>query len=79
MNRRDAIKAVMAMPGVTAIAVATVAPEDVIVLEHPGLLSQEAVANIRATVQRVWPGQRVIVLEEGMTMQIQRAAAVGAR
>ncbi len=75
MNRRDAIKAVMAMPAVAAISTATLEPDDVIVVEIEKFtyLSDEASDRIRQQIQAVWPNRRVIVLDGGVTMRVVRA------
>jgi hypothetical protein len=76
MNRRDAIKTLMAMPGVAAIRSATLAPDDVIVIECNHIVSDEQCAYIRAAMERVWPGRKVVVLERGTTLRIVRASDV---
>lgn len=70
MNRRDAIRAVMAIPGLTAVSRASVAPTDVIVVEFAGYLTQVCRANIGKQLQQVWPGQKIVILEQGMTLKV---------
>ena len=71
MNRREAIAALVALPGVTRIAVAApLAPADVIVIECSRQLSDAARASLCATLERVWPGRRCLVLDQGFTLKI---------
>lgn len=72
MNRREAIRAVMAMPGIAAISVAKLTPTDVIVLESDGCLDINTVERIKAIVETVWPGQKVVVLDGGLKLKIVR-------
>ena len=75
MKRRDAIRAVMAMPAVTSIAVAKVEPDDVIVLECDHALSAETAERIQQYASQVWPGRKIIVLGDGLKMRIAKANA----
>ena len=70
MNRRDAIRVVMAMPAVAAISRASLQPTDVIVVECQQRLSENSRANIARHLQQVWPGQKCVVLDEGMTLKV---------
>lgn len=70
MNRRDALAALVALPAITRIATAPVAPTDVIVVEVEEILSQEAAARIKCTLGEVWPGRQVVVLSKGMTLKV---------
>jgi hypothetical protein len=78
LNRRTILKSLAgvaaagAVPTIAAVPVAQLAPEDVIVISHPGLLSDKQRHNIEHECGRVFAGRRVIVLDEGMTMQIAR-------
>ena len=70
MNRRDAIRAVMAMPAVVAISRASLKPGDVIVVECHSRLSLMGRENITRSLKKVWPDQKCVVLDEGMTLKV---------
>lgn len=70
MNRRHAIAALMALPEVTRISKAAVKPNDVIVIETDTLLSDSTMARIHASLQQVWPGQKIVVLCDGMRLKV---------
>jgi len=55
---------------------AEVKPDDVIVIEVPFPLTHEGRARMHQQLAIVWPGQRVLVLDQGMTLKIARAADV---
>lgn len=73
MNRRDALAALVALPAATRISSAELKPEDVIVVECPGPISDEAAKNIRDTMLSVWPGRKVVVLSDGIRLKIVEA------
>ncbi len=75
MNRRDAIRAVMAMPAVASISVAKLEPDDVIVIECPGPLSEEGAVIIRKGMEEYFKGRQVIVLTSGLHMKVLKANA----
>lgn len=56
------------------LAIQSFRPEsgDVLVFRTPGLLSHRTMENIRASVARVLPGVKAMVLEEGMTLDVLR-------
>lgn len=56
-------------PSVSAVRLARVKPGDTIVIEHPGHLLEAAEARLRESVRTVWPDNKCMVLEDGMTMQ----------
>jgi len=70
MNRRDALAALVALPALTRIATAQVAPTDVIVVEVDAILSQEVARRMQLTLGQVWPGRQVVVLPKGMTLKV---------
>lgn len=76
MNRRAAIAALVGLPAVTTIARAALAPADVIVIETKCILSDQARARVAEIARAVWPGHKVVVLDEGLTLKIVRADAV---
>ena len=48
-------------------------PGDTLVLMHPGALSPDAIPPIRRAMEQRFPGHAVIVLEEGMRLEVLRA------
>jgi hypothetical protein len=72
MDRRAALKALIAIPSVKEIAIADVKPNDVIVIETDGPISVEAAANIREAAERIWPDRKIAVLGDGMRLRIAR-------
>ena len=72
MNRREAIRAVMAMPGVASISVAQLKPDDVIVLECDEIVSDHVAAYLKSEMQQIWPGRKVAVLCKGLHLKVVR-------
>lgn len=70
MNRRDAIKALTALPGVASIATAPVRPKDVIVVECDMPVSREMAERMKQTLTEVWPGQKIVILDKGHHLKI---------
>jgi hypothetical protein len=70
MNRRDAIAALVSLPALTRITSGPVASTDVIVVECALPLTLTERERIRATLADVWPGRRVVVLSNGMTLKV---------
>lgn len=76
MNRREAIAALMALPATPTITRANVQPDDVIVIECPGRIPMEAAERIQKVAEQAWPGRKVLVLSDGLTVKIVRASGV---
>ena len=74
MNRRDALAALLALPAITAIEVATPQPDEVLVVETPTLLSQDEIERLGQQLQQIWPGRKVVVMEGGMKLRVVRQA-----
>lgn len=72
MNRREAIRAVMALPAVASISVAQLKPDDVIVIECDQIASDHSKTYISETMQRIWPGRKVVVLDKGLNLKVVR-------
>jgi hypothetical protein len=72
MNRREAIAALVSMPSIAQIQVAYVRPEDVIVVECNERLTHAVSEGIRATLERVWPGRKIVVCDAGVRIRIAR-------
>lgn len=74
MNRREALKLLTALPAVKSIEVANVRPDDVIIIECDHAVSQSTVAQIEHGLGRIWPGRKIVVLDQSMKMRIARHA-----
>jgi hypothetical protein len=70
VNRREALAALLALPATTRITRAAVQPDDVLVLECPGKISEAAGARIRTYIENVWPGHKCVILCDGLTLKI---------
>jgi hypothetical protein len=73
MNRREAIAALTALPGVAEIKVADLRPDDVIVVECESHLSAEGIANLRTSLERIWPGRKFAICEPGLHIKVVRS------
>jgi polynucleotide 5'-kinase involved in rRNA processing len=69
MNRREAIAALTALPSVSMIARADPAPDDVLVVECDGKITQHNAAQIKEALLGIWPGRKVVVLADGMRLK----------
>lgn len=79
MNRRDAVKALMALPGTPLITQVTIAPEDIIVVEFEDSLSDETVTQLKTTLESVWPNRRCLVLANGLHLKVLSQETAGRR
>jgi hypothetical protein len=70
MDRRDALKALMALPATARISRVTIQPHDVIVIEVDNALTGPAARNIQTSIERIWPDHKAIVLDPGMRLRI---------
>lgn len=76
MNRREALAALVAMPEIARITSSPVQPNDVIVVESTMALSSEAAARITSSLERIWPGRRIVVLDSSLTLKIVQGSQV---
>lgn len=76
MNRREAISALIALPAVTRISKSEIGPNDVIVIEVQGHISDKSAAYITDRLKEIWPNHKCVVLSDGMTMRFAVGAAV---
>ncbi len=72
MTRREALAALVALPEATRISVARLTPTDVLVLEVPGPISIETAERIKASMLKVCPEQKCIVLSDGVHLKVLR-------
>jgi hypothetical protein len=70
MNRREAIAALMTLPATARITAADVKPDDVLVIECPGLVSAAYRERVQQVLAQVWPGRKCLVLEGGMALKL---------
>lgn len=49
-------------------------PDDVLVLNYEGKLSDKLYHHLKATLERVTPGHKVLIIEQGMTLQVLKPA-----
>ena len=72
MNRREAIAALTSLPGVARISVAKPDPDDAIVVEFDGHLTDHQVDHIKVSLERIWPGRQILVFTEGLRMKFAK-------
>jgi hypothetical protein len=84
MNRRLFFGSLLGVGAATTVQVNAERPSepihdgDVLVLEHPGCVSQEGIRNIYESAKWAIPGVKVLVLEEGMKARLLRPEAAEA-
>jgi hypothetical protein len=76
MHRRDAIRALMALPAATTITRASLRPGDVVVIECQQQLTPATAVHIRDTLKQIWPDHKVLVIDSGVRLRIVPAGAV---
>lgn len=72
MERRDVLKALLAIPAVKSIEVANVRLADVIVLEYDGHLSDSMQDRLHQQLKTVWPDNKIVVLDGTARIRIAR-------
>lgn len=70
MTRDEAIGVLESMPATARITKARVRPTDVIVVETDQILSAQTRDNIQADLSRVWPENKVVVLDRTLRVKI---------
>ena len=79
MNRHYAIQAlvevreILELPELTRIIVAQLKPGDVIVIESEERLRLEHIERLHDMVSQVWPGLKVVVLDNGLKLTVIQA------
>lgn len=73
MTPDEAVKAIEGLREVASIQLASFKPGDVLVLECQGQLDEWQYLSLSSTIEHVFPGHRVIVLEDGATLKVARA------
>lgn len=76
MNRREAIRAVMALPGLSTIKRADLRHDDVIVAEIPGTVEDHDLFTLHTALQRIWPNHRIVLLTDGVQLKVVRGTEV---
>lgn len=74
MNRRDALKSLLALPAVRSIEVTRLRPDDIIVITAERRLSQAEVVAVEGATEVAFPGRRVLVLHGGLKLSVARGA-----
>jgi len=77
MNRREAIAALVSLPPSTRVSVASLKPDDVIVIECDDHITQDTAERIKQTIERVWPGRKCVVLTETLKLKIVAGSSTG--
>jgi hypothetical protein len=73
VNRRELIAAMVALPAITSIARADVAPSDTIVVECDGPVSPDDIGRIQSTLRQAFPGtEKILVLAAGLHLKVVR-------
>lgn len=72
MNRREAIAALTALPGLASIQTADLKPNDVLVCRCDGHISEDLAVHLRETLERVFPGRKILVLSDGLSLEVLR-------
>lgn len=70
MNRREAIAALTAIPGLTRIEKADVKPDDVLVITCAGPISEDTARRIKTTFEQIFTQQKLLVLPDGMQLKV---------
>ena len=74
MNRRDALKSLLATPGIGSVAVASIQPNDVIVVKVPVGISDKEAVWIQEQARDSFPGHKVLVMSRDLNLEIKRPA-----
>jgi hypothetical protein len=71
MTREEAIQALTALPAVARISRADVTLTSVIIVECDEPLTLQARTIIQEQLQKVWPNNRCVVLDQGYRLKVQ--------
>lgn len=74
MNRRDALKSLLALPAVQSIEVARLRPDDTIIITAERRLCEAEVEAVEHVAKVAFPGRRVVVLDGGLKLSVVRGA-----
>lgn len=69
MNRREALAALISLPAISRISVAELKPNDVLVVECDGELSQSQQSNITASLSQIWPDRKIAIFQKGLRLK----------
>jgi len=70
VNRRDAVKALMGLPAVASLSMASFKPTDVVVVEFDEWLPSANKLRAYKSLQEVWPNNRIIILDGGSKLKV---------
>jgi predicted pyridoxine 5'-phosphate oxidase superfamily flavin-nucleotide-binding protein len=75
MNRDEALAALVSLPEVQRISVASLKPTDVIVVNvSDSSFTQSEAARMRCALEQIWPDQKIIVALKGVEIAIAPGA-----
>lgn len=70
MTVNEAAHVLADIPEIAAVEVASLKPGNVIVISAQRRVSSESAGRIYALLKTIWPNNKVIVIEEGITMKV---------
>ena len=70
MRRRDAVKGFLGLCAASTIRHIAVPADAMIVIEVPYAVSVERAQTMRAPIERLWPGRKVVVIDRGATVRV---------
>lgn len=73
MTTPEALEALQGMSEVSSVRLLKMEPGDVLVIECPYIVSQEAAGRMAALVKQSFPENKVFVLDGGATLKVARA------
>lgn len=76
MDRREALAALAAIPGLKKIERTDLAFGDVLVLTVAHMMTDEEIADLKRRLEEVFPGHRCLVLTEDATLKVMRPGEV---
>ena len=72
MTRRQAAKLLTSMPGLGTVHRSNLRPGDVLVMTAPGHISLENAKELRARLEKFFPGHEIIVIGDGLRLKVIR-------
>jgi hypothetical protein len=62
------------LAGFTEIKTGRISEGDIVVLRHPGTLSEACLKNVTAQARQFFKPHQVIILDQGMTLEVIKKA-----
>jgi len=69
----DALRRLLYVPDLAGVSVMRLQPNDVILVEVDGKVSDQESANLHFQLQQVWPEHQVLICDDGLRLRIARA------